>query len=346
MRFLEVDFRPGFTVYRNGHGPVCVCPHSGPALETPTSADHWSETVGSLCWLKMGGTFIISGLPRKQMYGVDFNREKPPRDSAVNLWPEFVRDENRDRLERYRKNYSWTSASGTDYSNRLSIYNDFWDTVRRSGNVIIFFHRQFTRMKNFPSVMDVITYQGKGVRKEVIDAIVKKTNRKYRDFFKHISRPYKDEIHLEHIRIIDRIKRIFSGFDLDKMKVEYKTNTMNDMKKIKKYADKKAYARLEKKFNDKNFLRALKSALKKGGDPRITVESIFKGQKALTMKKPLFRKDNIVMEVETTSFLGNWYPSIASDIIMDILNDIISVDIYRKMGAKQTQIAKFINKQG
>jgi hypothetical protein len=279
------------------------------------------------------------------MYGMDFNREIPPKDSSLNLWPEFVRDENRERLEEYRKVYSWTAIDEADHKHRFKIYNDFWDTVRRAGNIIIFLHTQFTRIKNFPSVMDVITYQGRGVKNEIIKAMVKKTNKKYEQFFKHIEKPYKDEICIEQQRIMGRIKEIFSEFSLDKIRVEYKTNMLNDMKVMRKYADKKVYRRLEKNFNEKNFLSVLKSALRQKIHPHITIESIFKGQKALTMKKPLFVKDNIVMEVETTRFVGHWYPRRTSEIVIDILKDMISVDMYRKMGAKQTQIVKFIRKQ-
>jgi len=345
MKFLNINFRPGFIVYRNGPGPVWVSPHSGPAIEIPTARDQWSDTVASLCWLKMGGTFIVSSVPRKQMYGMDFNREVPPKDSALRLWSEFVKDEKRGRLERYRKVYSWAAIDEADYKNRLKIYNDFWNIVRRAGNVIVFLHTQFTRIKNFPSVMDVITYQGRGVKKDIISAIVEKANEKYKGFFKQMEKAYKDEIYLEQRRIIDRIKEVFSEFALDKMKVEYRANILNDMKVVKKYANKDVYEKLRREFNERNFLLAVRSVLRKRITPHVTVESIFKGQKALTMKKPLFRKGNIIMEVEITRFLGHWYPKKASDIIMDILNDLISIDMYRKMGAKQTQMMKFIKEQ-
>lgn len=349
MKFLKVDFRPGFTVYRNGPGPVWVSPHSGPALEVPTSRDQWSETIASLCWLKMGGTLIVSGIPRKQMYGMDLNREIPPEDSALNLWPEFVKDENKERLKKFRGTYSWTSMDREDYRNRHMIYSDFWRTVRRSGNIIIFLHTQFTRIKNFPSIMDVITYQGRGVKSEIIEAMVEKTNRKYDKFFREIDRKYRNSVYFEHMRIIERIKRVFPKFSLDDLKVEYRSNVLADMEVMRKYAEKKSMKRLEKKFNEKNYLSAVKSALGSARSrkvhPRITIESIFKGQKALSMKKPLFADGKIVMEVETTRFFGNWYSRTVSEIVMDILKEVVSVEKQRKMGAKQTQIAKFIREK-
>ncbi len=345
MKFLTIDFRPGFSVYRNGEGPVWVCPHSGPALEIPTSRDENTDTVATLCWLQTGGSLLISGIPRKMMFGVDFNRDIPPEDLSILLWPKFIENGHSERLKQYRKNYAWAAQSKTDYHHRLKIYKDFWNTVKRLGNVIVFVHREYMRMKNFPSIMDVVTYQGQGVNKEIIKNIVKKINKKYEPFFKKISRDYKDSILLEERRAIDRIKEIFSNFDLKQMKIEYKENILKDMHMMEKYADKRVWRRLKKEFNEKNFLSVIRSALRRGPHPHITVEAVFRGEKAVRTKKPLFIKKNIVMEVECNAFINYWYPEMAGKILIDLLKNLVSVDMYKKLGIKQTQIVKFIGKQ-
>ncbi len=342
MRFSGIDFRPGYTVYRNGPGPVWVSPHSGPAIEIPTSRDDWSETIASLCWLKMGGTLIISNVSRKQMYGMDFNRERPDMRSSLRIFPEFVTDEHREKLKSYRGEYSWTSIDAADHMSRSRIYDDFWNTVKRSGNMIVFFHTQFTRIKNFPSVMELITYEGRGVDKKVIETITEKINEKYGKFFRHISKDYKEAIYLEHRRINDRINNTFGDFSLRSLKVEYRKNIMDDIREMKEHADRKVLRRLEKDFSEKNFMAALRSSLKTKTLPRITVERTFRGQKALKTKGPMFRKGNLAMEVETTNFLGYWYPKKARDIVLDILDDLVSVDMYKKLGAKQKYIAEYL----
>ncbi len=342
MKFLDIDFKLGFIVYRNGHGPVWACPHSGPALEVSTSRDENTDTVASHCWLKTGGTLIISGMPRKMMYGVDLNRNIPPKEISVNLFDQFIKDKFRKRLHNYRKEYAWASANEADYKKRLSIYNDFWRSVKRSGNVIVFVHRCYTRLKNFPSLIDVITYQGEGVDKKIIETISERINKKYEPFFKRISKYYKEYVMLEQKRVIEKVKRLFSEFDLSKMKVEYKEHVLSDIEVMKKYAEKNKIRRLEKEFNEKNFMAAVRSALNSNTYPKITVESIFKGQKALRIKKPMFIENNVVMEAECTSFLNYWYPDMASDILIDLLGNLVSVDFYKKMGAKQTQILKYV----
>ncbi len=345
MKFLAIDFRPGFIVYRNGPGPVWVCPHSGPALEIPTSRDENTDTVAALCWLKTGGTLIVSTIPRKMMFGVDFNRDVPPEDLSLLLWPKFAENGYSERLKHYRKKYAWVAQDKADYRKRFKIYSDFWNTVRRSGNVIVFVHREYARMKNFPSIMDVVTYQGLGVNKEIIKKIVSKINQKYEPFFKRISKHYKKSILLEERRAADRIKEKFSAFDLKKIKIEYKENLMKALEVIEKYADKKSWRRLKKDFSEKNFFSALRSALRTGPDPHITVEAVFRGEKAVRTKKPLFIKKNIVMEIECNAFINYWYPEVASKILIELLENLISVDRYKKLHIKQTDIIKFIEKQ-
>jgi len=278
------------------------------------------------------------------MLGVDFNRDIPPEDLSLLLWPRFVENGQNERLKNYRKKYGWVAQNKADYHHRLKIYKDFWSTVKRLGNVIVFIHREYVRMKNFPSIMDVVTYQGEGVNKKIIKGIVKKINKKYEHFFKKISKDYNDSILLEQRRIIDRVKEIFSGFDLRKIRIEYRENVLDDIKVMEKYADKKAVSKLKKEFNEKNFLSGIRSALRRGPHPKITVESVFKGEMAVRTKKPLFVKQNIVLEVECNAFINYWYPEITSEIIMDLLKNLVSVDRYKKLGIKQTDILKFIGK--
>ena len=343
LEFFGADFHRGFTILSSGSGPVWVCPHSGPSIETVTSRDDNSDTVASRCWLKTGGTLIISGISRKMTYGVDFNRNIPPKDVALNLFDEFFTHILSSRLERYRKEYAWSARNSTDYKTRSNIYNDFWKAVERSGNVVVFVHRQFTRMKNYPSLMDIITYQGEGVNKKIVETVVGNINKKYERFFKKIWSYYKDYIIMEERRIIEVIKEKFGEFDINRLKIEYRKNILKDIEISKKYAEMKIIKEFENNPNERNFLKLIKSALKNGPHPIITVESVFKGSRAMRMKKPMFlKKDHVVLEVESTAFFNYWFPDKAADILIDLLGHLVSIDAYKKMGAKQTQILKFI----
>jgi hypothetical protein len=337
---IRTEFHPGFIVYKNGFGPVWVCPHAGPAIEIPNSRDDNSDTVASLCWMRTGGSFIISTLPRDRIFGIDFNRDIPPREEAIELWNDFTENSKKEKIERFRDKYAWVAKDEKDYENRLKIYETFWSTVKKLGNIIVFVHRELTRLGNFPSMMEIITYQGQGVNKEIVKLIVDKINRKYDEFFENVSQHYKYTVLLEEKRVVNISKE--GIFTLKTIRPEHVKSILKDLKVMKKYAKKRILDRLKDDFNDTNFLLGVDSTMDNGIVPRVTIESIFKGEKALQMKMPLFLRNNIVMEVEASSFINYWYPDVASTIIIDLLTELISVDMYKKMGAKQTQVLKFV----
>lgn len=342
MKLFEMKIHPGFIVYRNGFGPVWVCQHTGPAFVSPSSRDDNSDVVASLCWLRTGGTLILSTLSRRRQFGIDFNRDMPPQDLSILVWNDFINDKVTKRVRSYENRYAWVAKDKIDYENRKKIYENFWRTIKNSGNIIIFFHRSLTSLTNFPSIMEMITYKGQGVRLEIISAIVDNINKKYENFFKNINNHYKHTVLLEEFRFIDCVKSYCKDFSRKVMYEYDKERYENNLRVIEKYANKKIVEYVKRNFNEENFVKAIKSVLKSKALPQITVENRFTGNKALTMKKPIFSGKNIVMEIESSSFINYWYPHTARNIIIDLLNSLVSVDMYRKMGIKQTQIIKFI----
>lgn len=315
---MNIEFRKGFTIYRNGPGLLYVCPHSGPALETPTSRDDNSDTVASLCWMKTGGTLVISGLPRKRPLGIDFNRTHPKKNEAVGFWPSFLVDENRAELQAYRKKFSWVAANEDDHNNRSEIYRNFWETLTRTKGNVIFIHRKFTRLKNFPSVMDVVTYGGRGAEREAMLKAIAKVNKKHEDFLIRISNHYKSTILLEEMRIVDKIRQMTKSFSLHHIQGEFRENILDDLKVIERMARPEMVERLRENFNSMNFISAVRSALRTSETPRVTLEAIFRGDAAEEEKHQLFTGRKI-MELESNSFLNYWYPEEAANIILDIM---------------------------
>ncbi|MFH1294695.1 MAG: hypothetical protein ABIH90_02010 [Candidatus Aenigmatarchaeota archaeon] len=315
---MKIEFKKGFAIYRNGPGPVYVCPHSGPALETPTSRDDNSDTVASLCWMKTGGTLIISGLPRKRLLGIDFNRSHPKKKEAVGFWPSFLVDENRDDLTGYRKKYSWVAVDDDDHDERSGIYRDFWESVNHAKGNVVFIHRKFPRLKNFPSILDVITYQGQGVDKETMENAISKVNKKHQSFFARVSNHYKSTILLEEMRAVDKIQEMTKGFSLHSLQGEYRENILGDLNVIERMSRPFLVKRLRESFNPTNFIAAIQSALDNAESPKITLEAIFRGDPAKEEKQRIFASRK-TMELESNSFLNYWYPEEASQMIVDIM---------------------------
>lgn len=320
--YMNIKFYPGFTVYKNGKGPTYVTPHSGPALETTTSRDDNSDTVASLCWLKTGGTLIVSNIPRKRLLGVDFNRGIPPVKRALDYYEKFRRGEDHDTLYMYRKKYAWVAKDKGDYMNRLRMYQDFWNEVRK-GHFIVLVHRAFTRLKAVPSVMDLSTFQGKGIDTRFLKRVIWDINKKYSEFFELTDFEYKNVVYLEQKRVINNLLRVYGDLDLKKIKADFLINIKKDMGMIMKYANKRLKERLDDDLSPQNFLLATRSALEKIGYPKITVERVFKGSLAIGPKTQLFpTKNKIIIQFEPTTFLNSWYPEEASNMIIEIVNRV------------------------
>ncbi|MCK4497032.1 MAG: hypothetical protein KAU24_02490 [Candidatus Aenigmarchaeota archaeon] len=325
---MNIKFYPGFVVYRNGRGPTYVTPHSGPALEITTSRDDNSETVASLCWLKTGGTLIVSNISRKRLFGIDFNRDIPPPEKALGYYEKFKEDEDQEALYKFRKRYAFVAKDREDYRNRLKMYRDFWNEIRK-GHFIVLVHRAFTRLKAVPSVMDLSTFQGKGIDTRFLKRVVSDINIKYSEFFELTDFEYKNVAYLEQKRAINNILRIYGDFDLKRIKADFLINIKKDLRVIKRYANKRLIERLDDDFSPQNFLLATRSALEKIGNPKITVEHVFRGSLATGPKRQLFpARDKIIIQFEPTTFLNFWYPNEASDMIIEIVNRVTERSIH------------------
>ena len=317
---MDISFHRGYTVYADGRDDsLCIiAPHSGPAFDFSNARDDNSETVAGLCWKKSGGTLIVSNISRLREWGVDFNRDIPPLDLALSMYPEIANRKMSDRSSAYKAKYGWVAKSEDDYYARLKIYQNFWSAA--SGfRYVIMVHRALSRIKSVPSIMDVITFIEKGVKKENIKETVSAVNTKYYQFLKSIEKTYKQFILLEQERAITNTINKFGTFNIEKLPAAYRNLFRKDLQKIKVYSEKYVVKRLLNNFTPQTFLGATQHALEKIPTPQATIENVFDGSLAWGPKRKLFPlKDKIIMEVEPTYFMNRWYPEITADIIVDI----------------------------
>ncbi len=322
---MQAFFRRGYVIYKEKgeHDFTYVAPHSGPALETPTSRDDNSETVASLCWMKTGGTLILSTLPRKRAFGIDFNRGIPKKSESIELFRDFLGDKNLLRLHNFRNKYAWSACNGEDYRKRFKIYQSFWNEAR-NGKSVALIHSAFNRLKLVPSIMDISTFDGIGVDRKLLDGIVKDINDEYKGFFKEIDKSYKAVVLLEEERAINNIIRVSEKFGLDGMNPDFLENIKADLEAIRACTDKDVMMELERDFTPRNFLQASKKALLNMEPPKVTVEHFFKCMKSVAPKKQLMGrrkhpKGRTVMNIECSRFISFWYPNEAADMIVRIL---------------------------
>tara|TARA_Y100000310_G_C20634758_1_gene790582 strand:+ start:433 stop:1410 length:978 start_codon:yes stop_codon:yes gene_type:complete len=318
---MDVSFHRGYAVYNddNDTSLSIIAPHSGPAFNTANSRDDNSETVAGLCWRKVGGTLIVSNMSRLREWGVDFNRDIPPLDLALGMYDEIVNQNMSDRTALYKEKYGWVARNEEDYYHRLKIYQSFWAAA--SGfKYVIMVHRAMSRVKSVPSVMDVVTFVERGMKRKTIKEIVNAINTKYYQFLKSIEKTYRQFVLLEQERAISDVITQFGTFRIEKLPMTYRNLFRSDLKKLKTYSQKYVIRRLLNNFTPQTFLGATKHALEKIPTPQVTIENVFDGSLAWGPKRKLFPlKDKIIMEVEPTYFMNRWYPDTTADIIVDIV---------------------------
>lgn len=342
---MHPEFFEGFTIYKKGEGPVFVTPHSGPSLETPTNRDDNSDTVASLCWLKSGGSLVLANVSRKRLLGIDFNRSVPPMKKALKMYKEFLFDRSPQQLLEYRNKYAFVAKDDRDYYERVRIHDRFWFQIKNLGNVFIFVHRKFSKLKNYPSIMDVVSFKGRGIDVDLVKRIIEELNDEYSDFLRRIEDDYKRAILAEEKRSIEKAGYIDIKA-LQKPRTEKEKNIAEAMKNIRKYSKKGFINKLESGFDKSNYMDAVQDALTNAGQPRITIDTIFNSELAHAPRKRFYlkemRKDIISMEIECNQFVNYWYPEVIAEIINKMVDKIRNAEIYKILGPMQTVIIKFL----
>ncbi len=317
---MELKIKKGYVVYTaDQKEPMFVTPHSGPALESPVYRDDNSETVASLCWKKMGGTLIIGNMSRIRSLGIDFNRDIPDKESALKHFKNFD-EEDFEKMKDFKKKYAFVAFDEKDYEERLKIYQNFWSDVEK-GRYIVFIHRSFPKMSSVPSVMDVVTFKGEGIKTSLIREIVRDLNTKYYDFFQKIDKDYKQGIVSETRRMITVILNKYNSFDMSLFDSETKEIIEKDLVKVEMYGDKEVVEKLKNNFTPQTYLEAIENALKNIPEPQITIEHIFDGSKAFGPRRKLLPlKNKTILSVEPSRFMNFWHPQTTADIIIDIMS--------------------------
>jgi len=347
---MQLEVHEGFSVYKNGYGPVFVALHSGPTTDILSGRDSYSDMIASFCFERNGGTLILANITRNRVYGIDFNREIPDLDVALDMYSKFLKNSSTDLCHQYKRKYSFVAENKKDYQEKVRIYKKFWSYIRTSGDFIIFIHTLISRLKNFSSIIDLITFNSRGIDKHILNKIIGEVNEANAKFFKRIESDYKQVILLEQKRIVNSIS--IDKINLEKdmkiadqwcyKKIDSKSSLV--LQKNKDYLDFLQNRKIN--LNDRNtkriLLKIFKYVLKNAPTPKITLENIYNAETAIGPIKEIVKNGRkIAIEVEINSFISRWYPEETVKIIIDIINKIKQVDEYKKLGFSQTQILKF-----
>jgi len=307
MEKIKLRFGKGYIFLKKGKGPVYVVLHSGPRFGNTIDRDIGADSAASLCWQQTGGTLIMATIPRQQEIGIDFNRDAVSKEKAIKSWGEV----HGTGAGNYKNVYAWSAADEKDYSVKKRVYEDFWEKVKSSGSIFILVHSMGMRVGHIPSMVDIITFDGKGISEKRARAIVSRISKKHSVFFSRIRKNYNKSVLIKHDNMFSRM------FEKNHTYI-YNELIERDMDKVKKYAEPGLVKRYLKSPKKSTYLAAVKSALERGGVHRLTMENVFSGKKAFGPKKYLLEKGKKAVEIEFNEFLVVNFPEKASDILKDI----------------------------
>ncbi|MBN1896365.1 MAG: hypothetical protein JW789_01400 [Candidatus Aenigmarchaeota archaeon] len=298
---MEVEFRPGFTIYRKkGRGISWIAPHSGHSFWIPDSRDEETDTVASLCWMKEGGNLLLADTPRSRDFGIDFNRAAPGKKDALSYHMKYeTREMSNVFWSKYMDKYAWTASDERDHNMRLGIYRDFWNSADEKDSIVII-HRMMSRLSNSYSVMDVT---GFGISASEMEKAVKSVNRKFRKVF--------DKRRNDFIDFILLLAHERFHYIHDKLDIEHVFNEFYDQ-------DLKFLGIDE--CTENGFVETARLKMKKM-KPEVTFRKFFIGKLSHGIKN--ISRGKKVLQIEVSSFLCNWYPDIASIIITKLSEELL-----------------------
>lgn len=299
---------------------VIACPHSGLSFKGVSNRDEFTETVAGFVWNKLGGNLVVSTIPRSRAWGVDFNRSIPPRKEALAFHKTVKADRETGAVIEFMKKYGWTAENDEDYDQRLQCYQSFWGEVS-VGKDILLIHRQHTRLKNVPSLMDVTTFGS--VKKSTVDNAVRKVNKKFAKFLLETQYDYRRMLAAESKRRLLMYLKTYNTVNPEKIG-KYKRFFEQDLNVAKKYADKIALNRLKLNFTAETVFETMENALHHLPPPAVTHEH-YKYESSHGPVRKLFPKDGRrVIQIECSSFLLYWHPVIASEMIAKLYQLIMN----------------------
>lgn len=340
---MNIEYHPGFIVYENGEGPVYVSPHSGPALGY-SSRDDGSDSLASRCFERTGGTLIVSNVPRNPIYGIDLNRARPPKREAISVYNKYKTTGKKSILKKHLKKYGWIAKDAKDYEKKNKIYTGFWKKAKSKGNFFVIIHRKYSILKNYPSIMDFMTFDNQGVDRDILKEIINNVNEEYKDFFVSIKKPFVSEIVNMEDQILTEINLKKNDTDINILKDIYSWVLSKEMKKIKENATEHVFDKVRANFTKTNFLHGVRSALNNMGYPEVTLERIFQGKLSFGPKNFLINRNSVVLQIESDYFINKRYAEKGSEIIFKIVSDIKKVESYKKIGLSQRKIKEYLEK--
>ncbi|MFQ5647783.1 MAG: hypothetical protein ACE5FW_00955, partial [Candidatus Aenigmatarchaeota archaeon] len=280
-----------FIVISRGKGPTYVAPHAAIAFHKPASNQDEGTHHVAYRLVQDGGRAIVSSVTRERDIGIDFFREPPPKELALENYKLF-KEHRRKETRAFRKRYAWVARSPQEHSRKARIFRSFWGEVAKSRGPIVFLHSQYLNPIRHPSLIDIIPFN----KQTRVRALVKAMNKEHSGLFKELLPLYKAAF--EHKTRTIRFKKIFSletgehVFEGLEPKIERRIARFNQKLKAMPYLE-------------------------------LTFMRNFQGRPVRDMvARDLLGLGVPVLHIEISEFLAKQYPEIAAYLVKDLVGRV------------------------
>jgi len=287
---MKIKIHKGFITLKSGkNGPLFIAPHSGMALNNPEGEiDRGTQSVAYHYLKKYGGSAIISLFSRERDLGIDLWRPMPVG-------------------RKISKKYAWYPFSRKYDEEKKKIYKKFWKFIfSQKSDTIIILHRQLPRVKNYPSIIDVVSIIGRGFSRKRMRKVIEKMNKEYEDRFYWLRDEYRE------------LMLVYIDYCLLCYKKHIKSFLKKDFITFKKTLGVQATKKLEKNFSKSLLKKYILKLIHKQPDLKITLEKNFTGKYIGKVLDPIL-DDRLVVSFEINQLLSQYYPLLTAKIIHEII---------------------------
>lgn len=272
-------------------GPTYVAPHAAISFHKPASNQDEGTHYVAYRLVQDGGKAIVSSVTRERDIGIDFFREPPPKDLALENYRLFKKGKSKD-TKPFRKKYAWVARNSQEHSKKLKIFNAFWGEIAKTRGPIVFLHTQYLNPIRHPSLIDIIPFN----RQNRVKSIIGRMNRKHSKLFKELLPLYKDAF-------------------------VHKTRTIKFKKKFSMDTGEEVFEGLEPKINQR--ISRFNEKLASMPYIKLTFMRNFQGRPVKDMvTKDLLPLGFPVLHLEMSEFLAKQYPEIAAYLVKDLLEGL------------------------
>lgn len=320
---MRAFYKDGFLLFKSGKpGPVFIAPHSTMTLLSVTRGDVCSELITARLVKKLGGFAVISTIPRKGRYGVDYFRESATMGEAIKM---FNANNHNDYDARYRfeGRYAFFAKDEEEYLEKANAYNQFWTTVETlspKNPLFVLMHSQGTRLKNFPSLLDIATLNGEWMNEKKVKDVLNEVNEKNRKILLSLKEELKKYAKVwTEIWLKNSILYRFDEFDFKKLQGSFKVALENDIKKAALLLNED-FKTLLKNLTWENYTNLVERCIDEK-QFEVTYQNAFDGEPGRErIKKLLNRCGGEAILFETSTFLNEVHPKLSARLVSDVLS--------------------------